>query len=199
MSFAGSESEAVDEVDEEAEPWFARWFGEEYLHLYPHRDQEEANRGVALILAQIQLSEGDRVLDLGCGAGRHLRAFEAHALRGVGLDLSLPLLRRSRAKGTAAPLVRGDIRHLPFASGAFDAATSAIMRTAASFPSLDVFFRVCIFTPSKADLRPQLKSGALGDRALPSFQTGGAGSPSTPKKGRLHFVVIYRGFHAVRR
>ncbi len=29
--------------------WFEQWFGEEYLRLYPHRDEADAERAVALI------------------------------------------------------------------------------------------------------------------------------------------------------
>src|SRR5690606_27785092 len=47
--------------------WYERGFGEEYLHLYPHRDEEEAARAVALLLREIVLEEGSRILDLACG------------------------------------------------------------------------------------------------------------------------------------
>ena len=59
--------------------WFEEWFGEEYLQLYPHRDDAEAERAVALIADATGLTEGWRVLDVGCGAGRHARAFRAVA------------------------------------------------------------------------------------------------------------------------
>jgi hypothetical protein len=29
--------------------WFEEWFGEEYLRLYPHRDDRDAERAVSLI------------------------------------------------------------------------------------------------------------------------------------------------------
>ena len=29
--------------------WFEQWFGEEYLQLYPHRDEEDAARMIALV------------------------------------------------------------------------------------------------------------------------------------------------------
>jgi SAM-dependent methyltransferase len=112
-------------------PWFRSWFGEEYLHLYPHRDQDEADQAVALLLRQpgTRLGPGAgpgprRVLDLGCGAGRHLRALAAAGLRPVGMDLSLPLLREARNTAPGCPRVRGDMRHLPFADSSFDIVTS---------------------------------------------------------------------------
>jgi len=103
--------------------WFEEWFGEEYLQLYPHRDHAEAGRAVALIARATGLAAGWRVLDVGCGAGRHARAFRAIGARCVGLDLSRTLLRVARTV-TDAPLVRGDMRHLPIRPGSMDLTVS---------------------------------------------------------------------------
>jgi len=100
--------------------WFERWFGEEYLHAYPHRDDEEAERLVALLEARGIGVAGRRVLDLACGAGRHAAALRRRGARVVGLDLSAPLLARARERG-ACGLVRGDMRRLPFGARTFDA------------------------------------------------------------------------------
>lgn len=102
--------------------WYAHWFGEDYLKLYPHRDQGEARRAVELVLGRAGLQTNARVLDLACGAGRHLREFARHEVRGFGLDLSFPLLQRAHEVGL--PVVRGDMRELPFASGSFGLVTS---------------------------------------------------------------------------
>jgi SAM-dependent methyltransferase len=103
--------------------WFEEWFGEEYLQLYPHRDDAEADRAVALIIRATGLTTGWRVLDVGSGAGRHARAFEAVGARYVGLDLSRTLLRVARAV-TDAPLVRGDMRQLPIRARSMDLTVS---------------------------------------------------------------------------
>jgi SAM-dependent methyltransferase len=103
--------------------WFEEWFGEEYLQLYPHRDDAEADRAVALMVRATGLSSGWRVLDVGSGAGRHARAFEAVGARCVGLDLSRALLRVARGV-TDAPLVRGDMRQLPIRPGSMDLTVS---------------------------------------------------------------------------
>jgi SAM-dependent methyltransferase len=103
--------------------WFEEWFGEEYLQLYPHRDEAEAERAVALIARATGLAAGWRVLDVGCGPGRHARAFQAIGARCMGLDLSLTLLRVARGV-TDAPLVRGDMRRLPIRPGSMDLTVS---------------------------------------------------------------------------
>jgi len=103
--------------------WFEEWFGEEYLRLYPHRNEADAERLVGLITSTIDLRVPARVLDIACGAGRHARAFEALGHRVIGLDLSRPLLRRAR-EVCRAPLVQGDIRTLPFRSRSADLAVN---------------------------------------------------------------------------
>lgn len=100
--------------------WFEQWFGEEYLRLYPHRDDDDAARMVALLEATLPLADR-RVLDLACGPGRHAGRLAARGARVTGFDLSMPLLTRARRRlGADAALVRGDMRRLPFRPAAFD-------------------------------------------------------------------------------
>jgi SAM-dependent methyltransferase len=98
--------------------WFEQWFGEEYHALYPHRDADDARRAIALIRRVAPWRPADRVLDLACGSGRHAAELERSGARVVGFDLSPPMLRRAKAR-TRAPLVRGDMRALPFIPGTF--------------------------------------------------------------------------------
>ena len=99
--------------------WFEEWFGEDYLRLYPHRDDADAERAVTLICQTLGVERGWRVLDVGCGAGRHTRAFADRGTRCVGLDLSATLLKVAR-KATNAPLVRADMRQLPIRPRSMD-------------------------------------------------------------------------------
>jgi SAM-dependent methyltransferase len=99
--------------------WFEEWFGEDYLRLYPHRDEADAERAVALIRHSTGLAPGWRVLDVACGAGRHARAFVKAGARCFGLDLSATLLRLAR-QVTTAPLIRADMRQLPVRPGSMD-------------------------------------------------------------------------------
>jgi SAM-dependent methyltransferase len=101
--------------------WYEEWFGEEYLALYPHRDEEDAEHLVSLLHDRIGWGPGWRVLDVCCGPGRHARALDAAGLRVIGLDLSAALLRRAR-QVSDAPLVRADMRELPIRARSVDAA-----------------------------------------------------------------------------
>ncbi len=103
--------------------WFEEWFGEEYLQLYPHRDDADAAQAVGLVLAATGFVPGWRVLDVACGAGRHARALRRAGARCVGVDLSATLLRIARGV-THAPLVRADMRRLPIRPGSMDLAVN---------------------------------------------------------------------------
>ena len=103
--------------------WFEQWFGEEYHALYPHRDDEDARRAVALIRRVVGWKAGDRVLDLACGPGRHAAELERLGARVVGFDLSRAMLRRARER-VRATLVRGDMRALPFRDHSFSLAVN---------------------------------------------------------------------------
>jgi SAM-dependent methyltransferase len=65
---------------------------------------------------------GARVLDAGCGDGRHLAAAAARGCHAVGVDLDIAELRRARARAGGAPmdLIAGDLTRLPFRDAAFD-------------------------------------------------------------------------------
>ena len=96
--------------------WFETWFDEDYALLYAHRDAEEARLAVALALREAPELAAGPVLDLGCGAGRHLEVLRRTNPRAFGMDLSASLLRV--APGELRPwLLRGDMRVLPVKEG----------------------------------------------------------------------------------
>src|SRR6266404_1534830 len=45
---------AVPQVKTEEAEWFESWFGEDYVALYPHRNEAEAERVVALIAENVR-------------------------------------------------------------------------------------------------------------------------------------------------
>jgi SAM-dependent methyltransferase len=98
--------------------WFRRTFDELYPSLYSHRDVGEARDLLDRLGALLPLASG-RVLDLGCGPGRYLRALSERGAQAVGVDLSRPLLLDARRSLPGFPLVRADMRLLPFRPGSF--------------------------------------------------------------------------------
>jgi ubiquinone/menaquinone biosynthesis C-methylase UbiE len=103
--------------------WWESWFGEEYLELYPHRDTDSARREVDFALERLG-PDPRPLLDLACGSGRHALPFAERGLRPMGLDYSAPLLELARARNDSFPLVRGDMRRLPFRGGSFRSVVS---------------------------------------------------------------------------
>jgi SAM-dependent methyltransferase len=103
--------------------WFRKTFDELYPSLYGHRDVREARALLGQVGSLLPLETG-RVLDLGCGPGRYLRALGDMGADPVGVDLSRPLLLLARRLLPQVPLVRADMRLLPFRAGSF---TSAIL------------------------------------------------------------------------
>lgn len=100
--------------------WWESWFGEEYLDLYPHRDVASARHEAAFALAHLP-SPPTPMLDLCCGSGRHSVPLARAGCPPIGLDYSAPLLNLARLRNPSCPLVRGDMRALPFRGGSFRA------------------------------------------------------------------------------
>lgn len=64
------------------------------------------------------------ILDLACGTGRHMITLSKEGYDVVGLDISLNLLKIAKTRLSGIPVVRADMRHLPFRQQMFAAATS---------------------------------------------------------------------------
>jgi SAM-dependent methyltransferase len=110
---------AVSTFKSQEADWFEETFGEDYLRIYQHRDESEAERAIELIAAHVRGRDIQAVLDLACGAGRHSKPL-CERWWTVGLDLSAALLRIARREDRDAPYVRADMRELPFADASFD-------------------------------------------------------------------------------
>ncbi len=69
--------------------WFKIWFDSPYYHLlYRHRDFPEATAFVKHLIDELNLPPGSRVLDMGCGQGRHCIQLHDMGFEVVGMDLS---------------------------------------------------------------------------------------------------------------
>jgi SAM-dependent methyltransferase len=100
--------------------WYQEWFGEEYLELYAHRDENEARLQVGFFRDQFGIMSGP-VLDLACGMGRHMQELQTLGFHAVGCDLSYTLLRTGMREYGPMPVARADMRQLPFCDDSFGA------------------------------------------------------------------------------
>lgn len=85
---------------------------------------------VDALIDALGLQPGMRVLDIGCGPGRHSHELARRGIEAVGVDVSARFVEVASASAPAgATFVRGDARSLPFGEpplleGSFDAAIS---------------------------------------------------------------------------
>jgi len=100
----------------EKKNWYKSWFGNDYLTVYAHRDNEEARRLIELIQTHIELKPKFRILDLCCGQGRHVLHLAQMGFTVYGIDLSRTLLevaKYNKNKGETAYFIQADMRYLP--------------------------------------------------------------------------------------
>lgn len=129
-------------------PWYESAFCGPYLQVYAHRSQEQAQAQVRAMRACGLLPARGSVLDIACGAGRHLHAMRSAGLDARGLDFSMDLLRAGSLAGLA---VRADMRAMPFANARFDWACS-LFTSFGYFDSADDDLRM--FAQAARVLRP---------------------------------------------
>jgi SAM-dependent methyltransferase len=103
-------------------PWFndiARFLGQAYLRNAFTKGTEQE---VEFLVARLGLRAGMRVLDAGCGPGRHALALARRGIEVVGVDLSPQFveLARAAADGLPAAFLVDDVRNLAYESE-FDA------------------------------------------------------------------------------
>jgi SAM-dependent methyltransferase len=100
--------------------WYEEWFGEEYMLVYPHRNEAEAKQQIEFLKRHIRLPRGAKVLDLCCGCGRHAIELKGYGYDVIGLDLSMELLdlacSRASECGLDVKFIRCDMREIPYES-----------------------------------------------------------------------------------
>lgn len=99
--------------------WFEVWFNtDEYLDVYQHRNEADANALVQLILKNVSLDRNASVLDLACGAGRHSILFAKRGFKVTAVDLSDNLLRVAKKSAEKNKVnidfLKSDLRQFAF-------------------------------------------------------------------------------------
>ena len=109
--------------------WFeamADHMGEAYLR---YSFTKGTAQEVRFLIEQLGLKPGDRVLDVGCGPGRHALALAANGINVVGLDISQRFVdlgnesAASSAREGTVQFIKGEARNLTF-NAEFDAVIS---------------------------------------------------------------------------
>lgn len=106
----------------EDNPWYATGFDANYplMQTYEESITELQTLSVEHLL---NLGPQAKILDLCCGYGRHSRVWRENGFDPIGVDLSADLIEIAHRNQPQGKWVRGDIRHLPFPSGSFEAVT----------------------------------------------------------------------------
>ena len=109
------ESRLFDEWPDEYDLWFTTPIGT----LVKKYEAE-------LLLDLLEPHPGETILDAGCGTGVFTLDILSRGAYVIGLDISLPMLRRSREKAGGYPfqVVLGDMLNLPFPEKSFDRVVS---------------------------------------------------------------------------
>jgi 2-polyprenyl-3-methyl-5-hydroxy-6-metoxy-1,4-benzoquinol methylase len=77
--------------------WYKDWFNSEnYIKVYSHRDETEAEKLVELITKSLILQPGSSVLDMACGSGRHAITFAKMGFDVTAVDLSVRLISEAK-------------------------------------------------------------------------------------------------------
>lgn len=104
--------------------WFIDWFNtDEYLAVYKHRNEKDAECHIKFLLSEIKLPLNASILDLACGAGRHAILLAKMGFDVTGVDLSEKLLseasKSSAKENLSINFVHSDIRRF-FTEKRFD-------------------------------------------------------------------------------
>jgi len=109
-------------VSDWAQEYFERGYGQRWGLAAPGDRVRLETSGIWKIL---RLSQTSRVIDIGCGHGRHALALAERGAKVVGVDVADSLLRRARRLAhesrAHARWIRGDMRRLPLQNECADA------------------------------------------------------------------------------
>ena len=101
--------------------WYKEWFNSSFYHkLYFDRDDNEAAEFINRLLSQLKPLAGSRIIDVGCGKGRHSRILASFGYQVTGIDLSPESIEESLRRGSGNPEFYVHDMRLPFLINYFD-------------------------------------------------------------------------------
>ena len=99
-------------------PWFEDFFNDDYLLTLPYETPEATASEAKFIEQQLDLPKESRLLDVGCGYGRHAVELAKRDYKLVGLDNSLPMLLKAaemgEQHGVEVNFMHGDMKEMTF-------------------------------------------------------------------------------------
>lgn len=138
-------------------------------------------------IESLEISHGDRVIDIGCGTGRSLSTFGRQVgSKGtvIGVDISANMCRRARThiepmSKEIVTVVQGDVRSLPFIRESFDFVFASFVIELFMADDMDVVLtecrrvlapqgRLCVVSLSRRDPNPLV---AIYERLHAMFPT----------------------------
>ncbi len=98
--------------------WFEGFFNDDYLLTLPYETTDVSIIEADFIQKQLDLPKESRLLDLGCGYGRHAVEMARKGYNLVGLDSSLPMLIKAaelgEQYGVEVNFMHGDMKDMSF-------------------------------------------------------------------------------------
>ena len=110
----------VNQRGANSQTWFKHWFDSSFYHqLYSNRDEKEAAVFIDELINELQPAAHSRMLDLGCGSGRHSKYLASKGFEVTGIDLAASSIRQAKRSETGnLHFYRHDMR-IPFGRNAF--------------------------------------------------------------------------------
>jgi len=111
----------INQLRETNKAWFKQWFDSSfYQQLYANRDEKEAATFIDALIDELRPHAHSKMLDLGCGTGRHSKHLASKGFDVTGFDLAASSIRQAKSWETERlRFYRHDMR-VPFANNTFD-------------------------------------------------------------------------------
>lgn len=100
------------------EDWFFDFFDENYLEIYLKKQKEDLTlKQVEFIIKELSLKKDFKVLDLGCGIGRHIIELGKRGIIGVGIDFNenfIEIANRLKGDLSNVEFIKMDMRKIEY-------------------------------------------------------------------------------------